>query len=54
MRAENLSEAEQKKIKKDAEKIVGKKAKGTEIKLENDMISMLESECSKLVEEVEK
>lgn len=28
--------------------MVGKKAKSTEIKIENDMISMLELECNKL------
>ena len=48
VKAENLSEEEQRKIRKDAEKTVGKKTKGTQIKIENDLIGMLEGECSRL------
>jgi hypothetical protein len=33
MKAENLSEEEQVKIRKEAERMVGKKAKSTEIKI---------------------
>lgn len=54
VRAENLSEEEQRKIRKDAEKAVNKRAKGTEIKIENELIGTLEAECSKLGTDLEK
>lgn len=40
-RAENLSEEEQAKIAKEAQKTVSKKVRGSEAKIENEMVSLL-------------
>ena len=37
VKAENLTEEQQRKIRKDAEKLVSKKARSTEIKIENEI-----------------
>ena len=50
VKAENLTEEEQLKIRKDAEKVVKRKTKTTETKFQNEMISILEQECSKIGE----
>ena len=52
--AENLTEEEQMRIRKEAHKKANNKMKSTETKIEGDMISMLENECNKLGTEVEK
>ncbi len=52
IKAQNLTPEEEAKIRKEAERTVNKKAKSTEIKIENQMIAILEHECSKVGEEL--